>query len=130
MILPLRRTCVINLKNLASLAVFLSPQWNQFVAQNTNYGKHRTVRNKWEGKKRAKMSVQEGGQEGYEYSLIAEQHFWGTKASLQLLCSIQAMQRKLGTEAPSIPNIQPSGDIRQTRVKKSQLHFPGLQYGW
>lgn len=34
----------------------------------------------------AKMAVQEGGQEGEEYSLIAEKHRWGSKALLRLLC--------------------------------------------
>lgn len=72
------------------------------------------------GKKRAKMSVQEGGQEGDEYSLIAEKHFWGTKALLQLLCSIQVVQCILGTEAPNISNIQPSGDM---------IPFPSLHCG-
>lgn len=35
---------------------------------------------------RAKTAVQEGGQEGDEYALIAEKHSWGCKALLQLLC--------------------------------------------
>lgn len=81
-------------------------------------------------KKRAKISVQEGGQERDEYSLIAEKHFYGTKALLQLLCSLQAMQCILGTEAPNISNIEPSGDIkRQTWAIESQLPFPGQHFG-
>lgn len=60
----------------------------------------------------AKMALQEGGQEGDEYSLIAEKHRWGSKALLQLFCWIQAMQCTWGTEAPNLSNTLPSGDMK------------------
>lgn len=97
----------------------------------TNYGRNRTVRRQSvRQKKRAKISVQEGGQEREEYSLIAEKFLWGTKALRQLHCSIQAVQCIWGTEAPNNSNIQLSGYMkRQTWVIESQLPLPGLDCG-
>lgn len=56
------------------------------------------------------------------FDLIAEKHCWGSKALLQLLCWIQAMQCIGSTEAPKLSKTRPSGVVkRQAWVGESQL---------